>query len=34
LGELNGFVDCVAGYLKQIIDEGIEKAALTAQSKS
>jgi fructuronate reductase len=34
LGELNGFFDCVAGYLKQIIDEGIEKAALTAQSKS
>ena len=34
LGALTNFVDCVAGYLQQIINEGIEKAALTAQSRS
>ncbi|MSV83167.1 MAG: mannitol dehydrogenase family protein [Actinobacteria bacterium] len=34
LSALSSFVDCVAGYLQQIINEGIEKAALTAQSRS
>ena len=34
LGALTNFVECVAGYLQQIIYEGIEKAALTAKSRS